>query len=312
MIKEALSIRWGDHAYAIEGNPFTGKEGFRFVRYRQVNAPVPAETRPKTRTERIKSIVGKTVKKAFLPALGVGAFTALAPLVPAAVESVRNGTDLLATVLELSQFIDTSTLMRSTAMGLICLSGQLSRANSTAEIRQKWPVATAGLVLLNALGLLAGQQIPANTENLPLAAQIGLKAASPFLHQDFWGHFLPNMLALSFLGAQTERRLGSKKMLGVYAASAAAGAISGNSIGASGAIMGLLGENMTDALKRKNAGKLTALAVSAALVLSSGAAGFVDQTAHLAGLVTGTVAGLISRSRLKSVNSRSESVGVGN
>lgn len=118
---------------------------------------------------------------------------------------------------------------------------------------------------------------------------------APFLHAGLW-HLGLNMLALWILGGLLEPLLGRWRFVAVYLVSALAGAVTSYtfgspgviSVGASGAVFGLLGAVLV-ALRRLNrdvSGVLVLLLINVVL-------GFVfpgiDWRAHLGGLAAGLV-----------------------
>ena len=118
-------------------------------------------------------------------------------------------------------------------------------------------------------------------------------ATAPFLHAGLW-HVGLNMFALWILGSLVEPLLGRWRFVAVYLVSALAGAVAsyafGNSgvisVGASGAVFGLLGATIV-ALRRLNrdvSGVLVLLVIN--LVLGFVFPG-IDWRAHLGGALTG-------------------------
>jgi membrane associated rhomboid family serine protease len=118
---------------------------------------------------------------------------------------------------------------------------------------------------------------------------------APFLHAGLW-HLALNMFALWILGGLLEPLLGRWRFVTVYLVSALAGSVTSYafsnpgiiSVGASGAVFGLLGATLV-ALRKLNrdvSGVLVLLLINAVL-------GFVfpgiDWRAHLGGLVAGLV-----------------------
>lgn len=118
---------------------------------------------------------------------------------------------------------------------------------------------------------------------------------APFLHAGLW-HVGLNMLALWVLGGLLEPLLGRGRLLGVYLVSALAGSVASYafsspvtlSVGASGAVFGLLGATLV-ALRRLNR-DVSGVVV---LLLINLGIGFVvpniDWRAHLGGLLAGMV-----------------------
>jgi membrane associated rhomboid family serine protease len=132
-----------------------------------------------------------------------------------------------------------------------------------------------------------------------------------FLHGDVF-HIAMNMWALRVLGETTERLFGRRAFAVVYFVSAIGGSLaslaftlSANpdlpSVGASGAIFGLMGALLGYALSRRGSvppelyRQLTRSAIF--FILINGAIGFsvefIDNGAHMGGLAFGTLAGLL-------------------
>lgn len=118
-------------------------------------------------------------------------------------------------------------------------------------------------------------------------------ATAPFLHAGLW-HVGLNMFALWILGSIVEPLLGRWRFVAVYLVSALAGAVAsyafGNpgviSVGASGAVFGLLGATIVAlrTLNRDVSGVLVLLVIN--LVLGFVFPG-IDWRAHLGGLLAG-------------------------
>ena len=165
------------------------------------------------------------------------------------------------------------------------------------------------LKTLNSTGLyqLSNQfylTIGANNRNLTLSGQYWRLVSHMFVHFSF-SHLLFNMYALAYIGLMTENKTGSGKFAATYILSGiVGGAISlayhpvGVMAGASGAVMGMFGLFLallvTDIFE-SNARK--ALAISTGLVvlimLFNGSFGKTDNAAHIGGLVSGFIIGLI-------------------
>lgn len=164
----------------------------------------------------------------------------------------------------------------------------------------KW---TWGLIGANAAAFALGQAIP-ELKELASSSPVGFA-----FHQD-WSHFLGNMIPLLILGANAEKSSGGAKMalsylLGGYAGSLANMAIPvkspefeitlpRESIGASGAVMGLLSLGMVNAFKEKTYGKLAALTTGATLILGLNSSPQIDTLGHLVGFATGLVSGIFT------------------
>lgn len=147
-----------------------------------------------------------------------------------------------------------------------------------------------------------------------MAAEPWRLLTSAFLHGNFL-HILMNMLALRQLGALAEPLLGSPAFAAAYLLSALGGAVgsfdwraltegASVSVGASGAVFGVLGATLGFALARRDAlprGVYRSILSSGGFfVLINGALGVaspvIDNAAHLGGLVCGVAAGaLLSR-----------------
>lgn len=161
----------------------------------------------------------------------------------------------------------------------------------------KW---TLGLIGANAAAFALGLAIP-EVKELAASSPVGFA-----FHQD-WSHFLGNMIPLLILGANAEKSAGGPKMalsylLGGYAGSLANMAIPVKlpefdmtlpraSIGASGAIMGLAGLGMINAVREKSFSKLAVLGTYASLVLGIDMGRTIDKLAHAVGFATGLLTG---------------------
>jgi rhomboid protease GluP len=134
-------------------------------------------------------------------------------------------------------------------------------------------------------------------------------ATSMFLHGGFL-HLLFNGWALIQLGGLFERWIGSGRLLFTYFAAGLCGSLASVlftnnvSVGASGAIFGLLGALITFLFKRRSrlaaAGKsiLGQLVFWAGLNLFLGASmPMIDNYAHMGGLIAGLLVGLLLRER---------------
>lgn len=136
--------------------------------------------------------------------------------------------------------------------------------------------------------------------------------SSCFLHGGA-AHLLLNMASLVFLGLLTEGLVGSRRLLGVYLLSGVGGSLLSwwwhtqglNSVGASGAIFGLYGLLLLTLMRRPTAftrsGRYTVLLFVLYLLASSLAGGLqahtTDNAAHVGGLLTGALAGMLHRQR---------------
>lgn len=126
---------------------------------------------------------------------------------------------------------------------------------------------------------------------------------STFLHGGII-HILFNMSALNIIGKEVEYIYGSKKYILIYILSALSGSLFGYlfnpnsiSVGASGAIFGLLGAMLVFGLKEKNKiGKQYAkniLGTLAINVIIGITISNIDNYAHLGGLIMGAISALI-------------------
>ncbi|WP_330331467.1 rhomboid family intramembrane serine protease [Streptomyces sp. NBC_00536] len=125
---------------------------------------------------------------------------------------------------------------------------------------------------------------------------------SVFLHEQWW-HIIGNMTALWFLGAPLEAALGRARYLAVYLLSGLGGSAlvylltppNMPTLGASGAIFGLLGATVV--LMRRMRDSMRPIAVMVLLMLlltfvPIGGTGEISWQAHIGGLVTGVLVGL--------------------
>lgn len=180
---------------------------------------------------------------------------------------------------------------------------------------QRTPATTVFLVAIVlgfGLQLLKGETLTAAGANGPAAvaqAEYWRLVTSMFLHGGIL-HLALNGWALYQLGGLFEIWLGSLRLVAVYFASGIAGSLASvlwterPSVGASGAIFGLLGALIAFLLRRHQA--LTPGAKSLLMQLVMWAAinvffGFstpgIDNAAHLGGFAAGLVLGLVLRER---------------
>jgi membrane associated rhomboid family serine protease len=119
---------------------------------------------------------------------------------------------------------------------------------------------------------------------------------SVFSHVEVW-HIAFNMLALYFLGPQLEAILGRARFLGVYLLSGLAGSTAvlwlshehGQTLGASGAIFGLMGALLVVGLKiRANVQQLL-FWIGLNVVFTVTASSFISWQGHFGGLVGGAL-----------------------
>ncbi|MDJ0380783.1 rhomboid family intramembrane serine protease [Streptomyces sp. G-G2] len=125
---------------------------------------------------------------------------------------------------------------------------------------------------------------------------------SVFLHEQ-WLHIIGNMTALWFLGAPLEAALGRARYLAVYLLSGLGGSAlvylltppNMPTLGASGAIFGLLGATVVLIRRMRHSMRPIAVMVLLMLVLTFvpiGGSGEISWQAHIGGLVTGALVGL--------------------
>ncbi len=123
---------------------------------------------------------------------------------------------------------------------------------------------------------------------------------APFLHAG-WFHLISNMLALFYsIGPDTNKIFGNKRFLGIYFFSAICGGLLSaaflnnpfGSVGASGALMGLVGALAAFAYYTKSQRVLNSIIV---VVILNFYLGFsipgIDNFGHLGGLIGGFIAG---------------------
>ena len=123
---------------------------------------------------------------------------------------------------------------------------------------------------------------------------------SIFTHVQLW-HIGFNMLALFLLAPQLELVLGRLRFLALYLLSGLVGSatvywladVNAPTVGASGALFGLMGALLVVALKVRGdvQGLLTLIAVNAAITVFG--AGFISWQGHLGGFVGGTLLGFV-------------------
>jgi rhomboid protease GluP len=170
-----------------------------------------------------------------------------------------------------------------------------------------------GFALQAATGVNSGPvtQAGANFGPAVAAGEYWRLITSMFLHGGI-PHLLLNGFALYQLGALFETWLGSTRLLITYFVTGIAGSIASilwtnaPSVGASGAIFGLLGALIAFLLRRRE--RLNPAAKSLLMQLMAWAAinvffGFsvpgIDNAAHLGGCAAGLLLGLILRERLR-------------
>jgi rhomboid protease GluP len=133
---------------------------------------------------------------------------------------------------------------------------------------------------------------------------------APFLHGSV-EHIVGNVISLYILGMAGEHAFGQKRFAGIYAISGLSGSVfsmgysSGPSVGASGAIFGLMGALIAHLIKHQDDFYVRDKRIGIVLLIWGGftlmlglATPFIDNGAHLGGLLAGTVAGVVVPSRL--------------
>lgn len=164
----------------------------------------------------------------------------------------------------------------------------------------------SGSRLLSTLGLLPRGGTFISGDGVPYLARGVSEGAvwqlltSAFVHVEVW-HIFFNMMALYLLGPQLELVLGRLRFAAVYLLSALVGSATvlwlapaaSLTIGASGAIFGLMGALLVLALKvRGNVqGLLTLLAVNGVITVLG--AQYISWQGHLGGLVGGVLLGAV-------------------
>jgi rhomboid protease GluP len=176
---------------------------------------------------------------------------------------------------------------------------------------RRTPVTTfllAAIVLVFVGDLLTGSLLTAlgaDQRSLVLAGQFWRPLTSMFLHAGIL-HLLLNGWALYQLGALFEILIGSGSMLTVFFVTGLAGSLTslvftqGASVGASGAIFGLMGALISFLLRRREMLTPFAKSLLGQLVLWAGinvVFGFstpgIDNAAHLGGCAAGLLLGLL-------------------
>lgn len=171
-------------------------------------------------------------------------------------------------------------------------------------------LAAIGIVFLADLStgsLLTGWG--ADQRDLVLAGQWWRPLTSMFLHGG-WAHLLLNGWALYQLGALFEILLGSGPLLGVFLATGLAGSFASMawsdrpSVGASGAIFGLMGALIAFLFRRREMLTPFAKSLLGQLVLWAGInvvfglnVGRIDNAAHFGGCAAGLLLGLLLKGK---------------
>jgi len=180
---------------------------------------------------------------------------------------------------------------------------------------RRTPVTTAlliAIVLVFVADVLTGLQLTqlgADQRNLVLAGQWWRPLTSMFLHGGPL-HLVLNAWVLYQLGSLCEFMLGSRQMLGVYLVSGLAGSFAslawqtGASVGASGAIFGLMGALIAFLLRRREMLTPSAKSLLWQLVGWAGVNVYlgmsipeIDLAAHFGGFVMGFLLGLVLQGR---------------
>jgi len=180
---------------------------------------------------------------------------------------------------------------------------------------RRTPVTTAlliAIVLIFVADVLTGLQLTqlgADQRNLVLAGQWWRPFTSMFLHGGLL-HLVLNAWVLYQLGSLCELMLGSRQTLGVYLVSGLAGSFASlawqenASVGASGAIFGLMGALIAFLLRRREMLTPYAKSLLGQLVVWAGINVFlgmsmprIDLAAHAGGFVMGFLLGLMLRGR---------------
>lgn len=119
---------------------------------------------------------------------------------------------------------------------------------------------------------------------------------SAFTHVDLW-HIGFNMLALWFLGPQLEMAIGRVRFIALYLLSALAGSTlvywaadpSGSTIGASGAVFGLMGALLVLAFKVGGQMQLILMWIGITFLITVVGRGFISWQGHLGGFLGGVL-----------------------
>jgi rhomboid protease GluP len=162
-----------------------------------------------------------------------------------------------------------------------------------------WEIATHALAGREAI-VAAGALVRARV----VAGEVWRLGTAPFLHGGL-EHLLSNCVSLYILGMACEHAVGSRRMLTAYAAGALGGSLlsaassAGPSVGASGAIFGLMGALVVIlhrhrelfVLRDKRIGGVVAVWAGYTLLLGA-LQPMIDNGAHLGGLLAGAAAAL--------------------
>lgn len=200
------------------------------------------------------------------------------------------------------QIIGIEKLLKAAALGK---EPEVLLLRDTAE--QKKPVATAVIFLLCLL-ILVWMTVSGQRNEIILAFGLGREGiqngeyyrflTSMFLHSG-WMHLVSNAVYLYYFGVRSEKLLGTGRFLLLYLLSGLCGGLLsvffgdayGVSIGASGAIYGLLGAMLL--LTKKRGPRYTGMNYSTMLLLAATAIGIgflepgVDNLGHIGGFLGG-------------------------
>lgn len=211
--------------------------------------------------------------------------------------------------------------MTPTPVGMRCpeCASQRTKVVTMRSMSQGTIPVTIALIAINVIAFLASGQFGATRTATRLYTDGALIGSDPFgrsigvAYQEYWRlvtsaflhagfiHILFNMYILYVLGQMLEPAIGSARFLGVYVVSMFGGAMGallttphGYTVGASGAIFGLMGATAVEAHRRgfdlRN-NPVTALIVLN-LVLSFALPG-ISYGGHIGGLVAGGLAGAV-------------------
>lgn len=172
---------------------------------------------------------------------------------------------------------------------------------------------TKGLIAFNTAAFMASQFNPDLVRSI--ADSSTLLHLDSFLFHTDWQHLINNMIPLYILGREAEKTVGGKTMLLTYLLSGMAGGtgnildntvnpsqikeygvtLTREVVGASGAVMGLLGLSTINAFKEKSLGKFALLGTAATMLMTGVGMGPIDKVGHTVGFVTGAVSGLFQK-----------------
>lgn len=141
---------------------------------------------------------------------------------------------------------------------------------------------------------------------------------SAFTHQQVW-HLAMNMIALYMLGPAVENIVGRVRFLAIYLLSAVAGSTAvmwlsepyGQTVGASGAIYGLMGALLVIALRHKGDTRQLWTLIGINVVLTLTGLNYISWQGHLGGFVGGLVATAVLAFAPRVNRSRWQWIGLG-